>query len=71
VFGQRHLADDFRVVRVGDIDDRRAVRRPHMADKGVIALGDDLAPTGYVELCEMVKQRGHARVPRGLTGRQR
>jgi hypothetical protein len=41
-----------------------------MADKGVIALSDDLAATGYVELCEMVKQRGHARVPRGLTGCQ-
>jgi hypothetical protein len=40
---QRHLADDARPARVLDIDDRGALRRVHVADKGMAALGGDLA----------------------------
>jgi hypothetical protein len=60
---QRDLRYDLRPARVGHVDDRGAVRRPHVADIDMVALGDDLAATGYVELGEMVQQRGHAMFP--------
>jgi hypothetical protein len=63
VLGERHLRDDFRPARVRHIDDRGAVRRPHVADIGVIALGDDLTAAGNVELRKVMEQRGHSRVP--------
>jgi hypothetical protein len=43
--------------RVLDIDDRGALRRVHVADKGMAALGGDLAAARNVEPGEMAKQR--------------
>jgi hypothetical protein len=60
---QRHLADDARPARVLNIDDRGALRRVHVADKGMAALGGDLAAARNVEPGEMAKQRGQLASP--------
>jgi hypothetical protein len=45
-FGDLYMRDDFGVLRILDIDDRRAVRRVHMADVGVAVLDDHRTAAG-------------------------
>ncbi len=46
--GNLNLGNDFRMLRIFDIEDRRAMGRFHMADVSVAVFDDDLAAAGEV-----------------------
>ena len=44
--GNFQVGDDFRILRILDVDDRSAVRRIHVTDVGVTVFDDDGAAAG-------------------------
>jgi hypothetical protein len=46
--GDFNVRDDFRVLGIFDIEDRRAMRRVHVADERIALLNDNLPAAGHI-----------------------